>query len=200
MCINIKTSICAFVIGTISGLILNKSENKENKIIGKFIIFYTMVQLFEALIYNNNKEIYSRLLLINLGFQGLVLMLLLNDYIPINKMYIYITGLIAAFIFYKSIHPNFIQASTTNGMKWNFTDITIDNTTGPILTIMYITIFISILDNNKKLDKINKMMILLLITLIISFIMIKSGTTCNVSRPSMWCLSSAIIAPIILFI
>jgi hypothetical protein len=74
-----KTSIGAYIIGTISGLILNKSENKENKIIGKFIIFYTMVQLFEALIYNDNKEIYSKLLLINLGLQGFVFTLLLND-------------------------------------------------------------------------------------------------------------------------
>ena len=196
MCINIKTSILAFVIGTISGLILNKSENKENKIIGKFIIFYTMVQLFEALIYNNNKEIDSRLLLINLGFQGLVLMLLLNDYIPINKMYIYITGLIAAFIFYKSIHSEFVQASTTNGMEWNF----IDNITGSVLVIMYITMFICILDNNKKLDKINKMGIFLFITLIISFIIKELKIICNVNRPSMWCLSSAMVAPIILFI
>ena len=71
-------------------------------------------------------------------------MLLLNKYIPINKMYIYITGLIAAFIFYK-----FVQASTTNGMKWNF----FVNPTSSVLNIMYIIMFICIL------DKINKMAI-----------------------------------------
>ena len=196
MCINIKTSIGAFIIGTVSGLILNKSENKENKILGKFIIFYTMVQLFEALIYNNNTEIYSKLLLINLGFQGLVFILLLNDFIPINKIYIYITSLIAAFIFYKSIHPEFIKASTTNGMKWEFND----NTTSTLLMIMYITMFISVLNNNKKLDKINKMGILLFITFIISYTMKESEIICNINRPSMWCLSSAIAAPLSLFI
>ncbi len=30
MCINIKTSIYAFLIGTLSSLILNKNKNKEN--------------------------------------------------------------------------------------------------------------------------------------------------------------------------
>ena len=72
MCINLKTSIGAFLIGTISSLILINSNNKENKFIGNFILFYTFIQLFEALIYNNNLTIYSRLLLINLGLQGLV--------------------------------------------------------------------------------------------------------------------------------
>ena len=196
MCINIKTSIGAFVLGTISGLILNNSDNKEKKILGKFIIFYTMVQLFEGLIYNNNTEIYSKLLLINLGFQGLVFILLLNDYIPINKIYIYITGLVAAFICYKTIHPEFMSASTTEGMKWHFND----SATSFALLIMYVTMFTSILDNNKKLDIINKMGILLVITFIISYTIKESELLCNINRPSMWCISSARAAPISLFI
>jgi hypothetical protein len=196
MCINIKTSIGAFIIGTISGLILNNSNNKENKILGKFIIFYTLVQLFEGLIYNNNLEIYSKLLLINLGFQGLVFILLLNDYIPLNKIYIYITGLIAVFVFYKAIHPDFIQASITEGMKWLF----YDNIISFALLIMYTIMFICILQNYKKLDKINKMGILLFITYIISYTIQKSELLCNINRPSMWCLSSTIAAPISLFI
>jgi hypothetical protein len=196
MCINIKTSIGAFLLGTISGLILNNSDNKEKKILGKFIIFYTMVQLFEGLIYHNNTEIYSKLLLINLGFQGLVFILLLNDYIPINKIYIYITGLIAAFICYKTIHPEFMSATTSEGMKWHFND----STTSFALLLMYVTMFISVFDNNKKLDKINKMGILLFITFIISYTIKESELLCNINRPSMWCLSSAIVAPISLFI
>ena len=85
MCVNLKTSISAFLIGTISSLILINSNNKENKFIGNFILFYTFIQLFEALIYNNNLTIYSRLLLINLGLQGLVFMLLLNYCIGAKK-------------------------------------------------------------------------------------------------------------------
>ena len=196
MCINMKTSIGAYIIGTISGLILNKSENKENKIIGKFIIFYTMVQLFEALIYNDNKEIYSKLLLINLGLQGFVFTLLLNDYTPINNIYIYITGFIAAFTLYKSMRSDFKQASTSNGMEWKFNN----NITSLLLIIMNITMFISVYDNNNKLDKINKLAMLLFITLILSYIMNNSNVTCNINRPSIWCLSSAIVAPIMLFI
>lgn len=45
-------------------------------------MFYSLVQLFEAFIYYNGKsasEIYSRLLLLNLGFQGLVLFLLASQ-------------------------------------------------------------------------------------------------------------------------
>lgn len=196
MCINLETSIIAFSIGMISGIKLINNTNKQFKIIGKFIIFYTMVQLFEAMIYYNNTKVPSMLLLLNLGFQGLFFILLLNDMIPLNKIYIIITACIALFICYKTFHPEFKMATTTDGMKWNFNDSMISSA----LTIMYSIMFIAVIENNKKLDKINILGILLFVTFIISYSMnkIPANGECNINKPSIWCLSSAIAAPIML--
>jgi hypothetical protein len=94
------------------------------------------------------------------------------------------------------MRSDFKQASTSNGMEWKFNN----NITSLLLIIMNITMFISVYDNNNKLDKINKLAMLLFITLILSYIMNNSNVTCNINRPSIWCLSSAIVAPIMLFI
>lgn len=138
MCINLYTSSIAFLIGTVSSLFLIKNKNKEKRLIGYGILFYTLVQLLEALIYNDNNKIYSRLLLINLGLQGLVFILLLNNYIPINKCYIYISAIIAIYIIYKSIQPTFLNATTNTGMNWHF----INNGIGNLLAISYIIVYI----------------------------------------------------------
>jgi len=191
MCINLQTSIIAFSIGMISGIKLINSTNKETIIIGKFIIFYTMVQLFEAMIYYNNTKVPSMLLLLNLGFQGLFFILLLNNMIPLNNIYIIITMCIALFICYKTFHPEFKMATTTEGMKWNFNDMSCGNA----LAIMYITMFIVVIENNNRLDKINKFGFLLFITFVISY---NINIQCNVNKPSIWCLSSAIAAPLMM--
>jgi hypothetical protein len=192
MCINLETSIIAFCIGMISGIKLTNNSNKEIQLIGKFIMFYTMVQLFEAMIYYNNTKLPSMLLLLNLGFQGLFLILLLNDMIPLNKIYIMITMAVALFICYKTFHPEFKKATTTDCMKWNFND----TETGNALTIMYVIMFLAVIENHKMLDKINKFGILLFITFAISYSM--NGIYCQANKPSIWCLSSAIAAPIML--
>jgi len=195
MCINLKTSISAFLIGTLSSLALIKSNNKENNSIGKFILFYTFVQLFEALIYYNNLTIYSRLLLLNLGLQGLVFMIQLNNYTPIDKNYIYICAIISIFITYKSLQTNFKKATTEGCMKWNF----FDNAIIKMLYVMYGMIFISMYHYSDKLNNINKLSMLLILTYIISIYISKTKSLlCSINKPSIWCLSSALIAPIML--
>ena len=195
MCINLKTSISAFLIGALSSLALIKSNNKENNSIGKFILFYTFVQLFEALIYYNNLTIYSRLLLLNLGLQGLVFMIQLNNYTPINKNYIYICAIISIFITYKSLQPNFKKATTEGCMKWNFFDKAIIK----MLYIMYGMIFISMYHYSDKLNNINKLSMLFILTYIITIYISKmKSLLCSINKPSIWCLSSALVAPIML--
>ena len=192
MCINLETSIIAFCIGMISGIKLTNNANMETRLIGKFIMFYTMVQLFEAIIYYKNTKPTSMLLLLNLGFQGLFFILLLNDMIPLNKIYIIITTMIALFICYKTFHPEFKEATTTDGMKWNFND----TETSTALAIMYITMFLSVIENNMILDNLNKLGVLLFVTFVISYSI--NGIFCQVNKPSIWCLSSAIAAPIMM--
>lgn len=195
MCINLKTSISAFLIGTLSSLALIKSNNKENISIGKFILFYTFIQLFEALIYYNNLTIYSRLLLLNLGLQGLVFMIQLNNYTPIDNNYIYICAIISLFITYKALKSDFKKATTERCMKWNFFDRSIIY----ILYIMYGMIFISMYHYSDKLNNINKLGVLLGLTCIISIYISKmKSLLCSINKPSIWCLSSALIAPIML--
>ncbi len=82
MCINLETSLLAFGIGEFSGLYLLSSSSVEKRILGIFVMFLSLIQLFEALIYYNGisaSEIYSRLLLLNLGFQGFVFFTLVNN-------------------------------------------------------------------------------------------------------------------------
>ena len=200
MCINLQTSIIAYLIGTISSLLLIKNNNKEKNIIGYFVLFYTCVQLFEALIYNNNKTIYSRLLLTNLGLQGLVLILLLNNYITINKNYIYIFTIISLYITYRALQSNFKKATvnSTSSMIWNFF---LDKNINLILNIMYILGFIVIYHYKNQFNYINTFFILLLLTNIISFNIDKINPfLCKNYKPSIWCLSSAIISPIVLLL
>jgi len=197
MCVNLQTSIIAYLIGTISSLILIKNNNKEKNIIGYFILFYTCVQLFEALIYYNNKTIYSRLLLINLGLQGLILVLLLNNYIKINKNYIYIFTIISLYITYRALQSNFQKATTNGAMKWVF----LNNHNSYVLGFMYILVFIVIYYYKNQFNYINKFFILLLLTFIISYNIDKiNPLLCKNYKPSMWCLSSALISPILLFL
>lgn len=206
MCINLKTSIGAFLIGTISGLILINSNNNEKKVIGSFILFYTLIQLFEALIYYNNLTIYSRLLLIDLGLQGLVFMLLINHYItPINKIYIYICVVISLFVIYNALKSDFTKATIEGGMKWNFNIKPLFGKIfdmSDILTIMYIVMIIAVVNYNDKLNYIIKLAFLLLSAYIISIYIIQSNTglVCSTNKPSIWCLSSAIVSPIMLFL
>ncbi len=81
-------------------------------------------------------------------------------------------------------------------MEWNF----INKKISILLSIMYALIFISVYHYNNKLNHINKLFLLLFITYVISFgiNIINPNLTCNINKPSIWCLSSAIVAPIML--
>lgn len=140
MCINLETSILAFGIGELSGLILT-SRSPERKAIGLFIMFYTLVQFFEANIYlhgTSSPEIYSKLLLINLGFQGLVFFYLMSQIIVINPVYLFICGVISFFILIEAIKSNFSKATVSGCIKWNFLD---SDYNVILLGVMYIIMF-----------------------------------------------------------
>lgn len=187
MCINLQTSIIAFIIGEISGFIL-ANENNERRALGLFIMFISFVQLCEFFLYYYGEDkttIISRILLIILGLQGIIFFTLFNFYININIVYFLICGIIFFIIAYKAISKDFKVANSKTCMKWNF----LDNNTYYLLTIMYIIMFTySILSSNKTLNISAKYFIL---TYLLSFLISGDG-------PSLWCLSSAVIAPILL--
>jgi len=198
MCINIQTSMFAFIVGIISGLIL-LSKSKEKKALGYFIIFYSFVQFLEANIYYNNSSIFSRLLLINLGLQGLIFFISFNQVYEIDNYYFIITGLIATFIIFKTLNNNFKDATIGNCVNWNF----LDKSTITILAIMYFLMYSWMIigrklkKNNSNIDEtfMNKAFVLYLTTLIIARLIPNKAL-----RPGIWCLLSAITAPVLVLI
>jgi hypothetical protein len=203
MCINFTTSLTSLFIGELSGLILTL-ESKEKRAIGLFVMFYSLVQFFEANIYyygNSASSIYSRLLLLNLGFQGLIFFVLMSDIFEISSFYIIISIIIALTIMYIALSPDFEKATVNNCIKWNF--LNDNNKTQLTLGIMYLLIFYWYLSNktpnptNTILDIgfINKTGIFFASTYIISKTI---ATTTN--SPGIWCMLSAIVAPTFLLL
>jgi hypothetical protein len=68
-----------------------------------FVLFYTLIQLFEAIIYSGYNNIMNRLITMNLGLQGLVFILLLNNIKPVHKNYIYLFLFISLYSIYNAI-------------------------------------------------------------------------------------------------
>lgn len=189
MCINLETSIAAFIIGEICGFIL-ATENNEKRAIGLFVMFYSFVQLCEAFIYYYGKDestMASRSLLINLGLQGIIFFILINYYVKVNAVYFFICGMISLFIIFKATQKDFKSANIETCMKWNFMNKNVSTPLG----IMYITMLTySQLSSNKIINITGKYFIL---TYIFASIIPGEG-------PSLWCLSSAITAPILLYL
>ncbi len=190
MCINFETSMIAFLIGEISGFILFLSNNIYKKYIGLFIMFFSLVQILEALIYKgyDYNGIFSKILLINLGLQGTIFFYLINKIDPTQKIYLYICGIISIIIISRIFFTDFKKASINTCLKWNF----MDNINKKILNIMYLLIFLYSFTSNIYFITISAL--ILLITYIISCI-IK-----NENSPSMWCLFSALVSPLIIFL
>lgn len=192
----------AFVLGEITGLILIfdqdvNNTNYEKIFIGLFVMFYTMIQFFELKIYlnkeNKNNQIYKKLLLLNLGFQGLVFFLLASFIYKINSIYIIICLLVSFIIMLSVYNENEIDISFTenNCLKWDFL------TTQPYVNIslgfMYFTMFLWLfIESNSTYIK--YIGFILLGTFIFSYFVL-SGKENN---PGLWCLSSAISAPLFL--
>lgn len=200
MCFNYKASIISLSIGVISGLLLIR-DKPEKRAIGLFIIFYSLVQLLEAIMYyygNDTPEIYSKLLLINLGAQGLIFFILLNYIYKIPNIYFYLALFISFYTILETMQSDFKKITLTPTIQWNFMNLNV----GVLLTIMYVIQFHWVYhDKEPRLINIDNNLIinffkLLLATYVISWTLPKN----TANRPSIWCISSAIIAPITLFL
>ena len=193
MCFNYKASVISFMIGMISGLLLIMNE-LEKKVIGYFILFYTLVQLLEAIMYyygNNTPIIYSKLLLINLGLQGLIFFLLVNYIYKIPDIYFYLSLFISFYIIIETFQSNFKKVTIDPKINWNFMNLNVSI----FLAIMYFLMFYWLFNNQENI-KINNFGKLLFTTFLISYLIPNK----NENHPSIWCISSAIVAPISLFI
>jgi hypothetical protein len=199
MCINLETSLLAFIIGTSSGYLLIK-QSIERKMFGFFVIFYSLIQLFEAGIYysNDNTLLYTKLIMINLGLQALVFFLSMNQIYKINFIYIILSVIIAIFMIICALQLNEAQNVTINNcINWNFFNYYISIS----LFLMYgLILYWYWIDNKNPMLSIDNDFIkntgtILTATLIFSYFINRS---CN--SPGIWCLSSAIVAPIYLLL
>jgi len=195
MCINAETSLISFIIGELCGLLL-LTKSKEKQMIGLFIMFYTFVQLFEYNIYtDNNPELNSRLLLLNLGCQGILFFILMNQICDINYLFMILTIITLLFILIKVVNSDFSSASVNTCIKWNFMDEQISGA----LTIMYGLLFFWFYTNKhcdiQYDDFINNAGYFFTGTALLSFIISNRPNT-----PSFWCMSSALLAPIMLLL
>ena len=128
MCINLQTSLVAFIIGEVSGFLLTQ-KSEDRKPLGYFVMFFSLVQLCEVFIYyydnnfsNNFSNIFKKLLLLNLGFQGLVFFILMNQIFIIPNIYFIISGFITIFIIYKALDDNYNKSSIVKDkcLRWKF--------------------------------------------------------------------------------
>lgn len=200
MCFNYEASIISFIIGIFSGLLLIRKK-PEQRAIGFFILFYTLVQLLEAIMYyygNNTPDIYSKLLLINLGLQGLVFFLSLNYIYKIPNIYLYLSLFISIYLIFETMQNDFKKITLEPTINWNFMNLNVSI----LLIIMYFLMFYWLYNDKKnRINNIDNNLInnfgkLLFITCLISYLLPKK----DANHPSIWCISSAFIAPIALFL
>lgn len=189
----------SFMIGELAGLYLLFGDESHQSL-GIFVIFYTFVQFFEMMIHkygNNADSMYSKLLLLNLGLQGIVFFICMNRIYNISIQYFVISALIGMYVFYKINADDFKNAIITENkcLQWNF----MTEDLSYVLTLMYVLIFYFMFSNkSSKYDStvfIDKAGIYFLITAVISFVIYNKKNS-----PSIWCLSSAILAPILTII
>ena len=203
MCINLKTSLLAFGVGTGSGYLLT-TKSMEKKMMGFFIMFYSLIQLFEAGIYWSNGDnplLYSQLIMINLGFQGLIFFLLMNQIYNFTSFYIIVCLTISLYMLLKALSlqnsNNERLIETDKCIKWNF----LGDNSSKVLTLMYGLILYWFWFENKITDLnidnqfIHNIGIGLTITMLYSYFL-----TRNCYSPGVWCLSSAIMAPVFLYL
>lgn len=199
MCLNLQTSLVAFGLGELAGLYLATRNSIEKKLVGLFVMFYSLVQLFEAFIYYHGEsadEIYSKLLLLNLGFQGLVFFVLMSQAYAINNFYLVVSAIISFGIIIYSMSSVFSKVEIkSNCLRWPFLENKFINIP---LSIMYLLIFFWILNDKETISNnvsdtnyVGNCGIVLIITFLFSNLV-----TFNCNKPGMWCLTSAISAPI----
>lgn len=207
MCINFETSISSFIIGLISGIILQLQKDNGKKNMGKFVMFFSLIQLFEAIIYKqkNRQKIYSKMILLNLGFQGFMFFHLMSKNHNVRKEYKTISLLIAIIMtLYVIKLDDFVKIDKKLScidkklscidkdgcLTWNFME---DRNIRNLLGLMYFVMFLWCFACGD--EKVFKIGMLLLSTYIFSYY------TKNISNsPSFWCMTSAIISPLFIMI
>jgi hypothetical protein len=184
MCFNFHASLAAFLIGETTGALLAQSKQATYQNIGLFVMFFTLVQLIEALVYNGGSlPLLSLLLQTNLGAQGLVFFALVEPW----KLSFWICLAISLFVTLDALKAK--HGITMNGhLRWNLPS--------PVewaLRFMFLLIFVFSL--RTPAYKLAARVILGMLILSYGF-----GFLYKRNNPSLWCLASAIGSPVLLYL
>jgi len=191
MCISFEASVIAFIIGEYSGYKLY--QKSDTKAVGIFIMWYSIIQILEAGIYKLDTKYHNsitKLMIINLSLQGLVFMFYQQKH-PLKQYFLIVSILLATY----GVYVTFTTEKTAtiseacNCLKWNFA-----KDTNTYLFYMYGLIFMySILSNTK----VNRKLFYITFSL---YVIIYSQLTqlTQLNKPSIWCISSAVSAPLML--
>jgi len=187
MCINLETSVISFILGVNYGWKLFQTNVKQYQVIGLFAICISLIQLVEACIYFFGTKWYiilNKILLICLGLQGFFIFHTHKTIFNQQHYLYFVTLIILVVIICKTLSEDFV-IEKTKCLDWNFLkhNVLIRKS----LFCMYICILV-LLSTNKIYSKYRNY---LLFTYFISEYCI-----INNNKPSMWCLTSALITPI----
>lgn len=196
MCINFETSLVSFLLGEISGFILSR-HGDEKKGIGIFVMYYSLIQLIEMIIhkFGDKSNILSKSHLVNLGSQGIVFFLLMK-YISnkdVENYQLYINGIISILILGRVLFFDH-KINKNKCLDYNLDKYKISK----LLFVQYALMLYYLFTNRS--EKLNKMAYYFSVNIILTFILEKILKTNDTCIASYWCLSSAILAPIINFI
>lgn len=191
MCINLETSIISYTVGTITGWTLYKKGDKSNQVIGITIIFITLVQLIEALMYLYGEKYHrylSIILAISLGLQGFVFSQSYKSIFGTTQMSYYITAIISIIITIMAVSPSFNTGTFNKKLTWDFMD---NEPIRRLYFAMYAIIAISSIGNQKFMT---------FGTFIVATNIFSYWFAATNNRPSMWCMTSAITTPLYLLL
>lgn len=190
MCINFEASVSAFLIGEVFGWKLYQSNVKEYQVIGLFAMWVSIIQLIEACIYYFKPKYYellNKLLSVCLGMQGFIILFAHKKIMKRESILYFLNLIISVIIIIKSFDKSFL-VDKKECLDWNFFDQ--NKTISSLIFWMYMSILFILGTNNIYSSYRNYLML----TYVLSYYFIP-----NLNKPSMWCLTSAIITPVFYF-
>jgi len=203
MCYNYKTSICAFLIAFLSGMILITDNDYENRTIGIVCILVSLIQLNEFFLWKNQScdkinHIFSLLIICILYLQAIIIGSFNKSYL--NVLVSIIFTILFIYIFYNGHINNVctIKGIKSNRLEWGI--LIQDKHTGGISMAISLFGFLYILLLYSYIIKVSYPIRKLtpIITFIIAYIYSLNKTNKLEIFGSMWCFLSIILGPIAL--
>lgn len=182
MCINLRWSLGAAVIGLSSGYIMYR----KGEPLGLFVAYFTSMQIVEAMAHSRrfDPKLVSRLGNISINGQGIALAvsLVLADKIPVWGIVPFVIEFVAA---WDLLYDFQVQPGKDNGIRWY--------TIGPQKEYMQYMMYAAMIGLGCAYKP--KLTLLFIVTLLWTY-----STRPKTHAPGLWCLASAVASPLLVLI